>query len=60
VAADTLVRAPIDSVLMGVGGVTVELRGIGELPFTAVRQIRNEVVTAAPAAAAADADETIN
>jgi flagellar basal-body rod modification protein FlgD len=60
VAADTLVRAPIDSVLMGVGGFTVELRGIGELPVTAVRQIRNEVVTAAPAAAAADADETIN
>jgi hypothetical protein len=42
---------------MGADGFTVELRGIGELPFTAVRQIRNEVVIAAPSAAAAGADE---
>lgn len=52
VAADTLLRAPIDSVLLGADGFSVELRGIGELPFTAVREIRNEV-TAAPAQAAA-------
>jgi flagellar basal-body rod modification protein FlgD len=52
VAADTLLRAPIDSVLLGGDGFNVELRGIGELPFTAVREIRNEV-TSAPAGAGA-------
>jgi len=48
VAADTLLRAPIDSVLLGADGFSVELRGIGELPFTAVREIRNETTPAAP------------
>ncbi len=48
VGADTLLRAPIDSVLLGAGGFSVELRGIGELPFTAVREIRNELTPAAP------------
>jgi flagellar basal-body rod modification protein FlgD len=48
VAADTLVRAPIDSVLLGAGGFSVELRGIGEVPFTAVREIRNPLTTALP------------
>ena len=52
VVADTLLRAPIDSVLLGADGFGVELRGIGELPFTAVREIRNEV-TSAPAATGA-------
>jgi flagellar basal-body rod modification protein FlgD len=52
VAADTLLRAPIDSVLLGADGFSVELRGIGELPFTALREIRNEVI-AAPASDAA-------
>lgn len=51
VAADTLVRAPIDSVLLGSDGFTVELRGVGEVPFTAVREIRNEVITATATAA---------
>jgi flagellar basal-body rod modification protein FlgD len=55
VAADTLLRAPIDSVLLDTDGFSVELRGIGELPFTAVREIRNET-TAAPAAADASND----
>ncbi len=41
VAADTLLRAPIDSVLLGSDGFSVELRGVGEVPFTAVREIRN-------------------
>jgi flagellar basal-body rod modification protein FlgD len=50
VAADMLLRAPIDSVLIGSDGFSVELRGIGEVPFTAVREIRNEV--GAPVAAA--------
>jgi flagellar basal-body rod modification protein FlgD len=48
VAAETLLRAPIDSVLLGSEGFSVELRGIGELPFTAVREIRNESAPAAP------------
>jgi hypothetical protein len=39
--------------LLGADGFSVELRGIGELPFTAVREIRNEI-TAAPAPAAAN------
>jgi flagellar basal-body rod modification protein FlgD len=56
VAADTLLRAPIDSVLLGAGGFTVELRGIGEVPFTAVREIRNETSTDARAAAGAATD----
>ena len=42
VAGDVLLRAPIDSVLVGADGFSVELRGIGELPFAAVREIRNE------------------
>ncbi len=48
VAADTLVTARIDSVLFGADGFTVELRGIGETPFSAIREIRNEAVAAAP------------
>jgi flagellar basal-body rod modification protein FlgD len=52
VVADTLLRAPIDSVLLSADGFGVELRGIGELPFTAVREIRNEVASA-PAAVGA-------
>ena len=56
VAADTLLRAPIDSVLLGADGFTVELRGIGEVPFSAVREIRNEHSTDAQAAAGASAD----
>ena len=55
VAADTLLRAPIDSVLLDADGFSVELRGIGELPFTAVREIRNQL-TAAPATADAAND----
>jgi flagellar basal-body rod modification protein FlgD len=51
VAADTLLRAPIDSVLLGSDGFTVEVRGVGEVPFTAVREIRNEVTASATAAA---------
>lgn len=56
VAADTLLRAPIDSVVFGADGFTVEVRGIGELPFSAVREIRHEVATPAPAAAVASSN----
>jgi flagellar basal-body rod modification protein FlgD len=38
-AADVLLSAPVDSVLMDASGFRVQLRGIGELPFTAVREI---------------------
>jgi flagellar basal-body rod modification protein FlgD len=48
VAADTLVTARVDSVLFGADGFTVDLRGIGEMPFSAIREIRNEAVAAAP------------
>jgi len=51
VAAETLLRAPIDSVLFGANGFNVELRGIGELPFTAIREIRNESAGGTTAAA---------
>jgi flagellar basal-body rod modification protein FlgD len=50
VAADMLLEAPIDSVLLGAGGFSVELRGIGELPFTAIREIRNETASGATGA----------
>jgi flagellar basal-body rod modification protein FlgD len=43
VAADTFLSAPIDSVVLGADGFSVELRGIGEVPFNAVREIRNEL-----------------
>ena len=51
VAADTLLSAPIDSVLLGTDGFSVELRGIGEVPFTSVREIRNELASGVSAAA---------
>ncbi len=41
-AADTLVTAPVDSVVFGPKGFTVQVRGFGELPFSAVREIRSE------------------
>jgi flagellar basal-body rod modification protein FlgD len=44
-AADTFVAAPIDSVLFGSDGFAVQLRGIGEVPFSTVREIRNEIVS---------------
>ena len=56
VVADTLLRAPIDSVLLGADGFSVELRGIGEVPFTAVREIRNETSSDTQAAAGASTD----
>jgi flagellar basal-body rod modification protein FlgD len=45
-AATTLVSATVDSVLFGTDGFTVELRGLGEMPFSAVREIRNDAVAA--------------
>jgi flagellar basal-body rod modification protein FlgD len=51
-AADTLISAPVDSVLFGADGFSVQLRGIGELPFTAVREIRNDFTSPTVPAAA--------
>jgi flagellar basal-body rod modification protein FlgD len=53
VAADTFLSAPIDSVLLDPEGFSVELRGIGEVPFASVREIRNELASGAAATAAA-------
>ena len=44
--ADTLVSAHVDSVMFGADGFTVELRGIGEMPFSSVRERRNAAVVA--------------
>jgi len=40
-AAGTLVTAPVDSVVFDASGFTVDVRGLGEMPFSAVREIRN-------------------
>jgi flagellar basal-body rod modification protein FlgD len=42
-AATTLIESPVDSVVFGADGFTVQLRGIGDLPFSAVREIRNDL-----------------
>lgn len=39
VAADTLVTAPVDSVVFGANGFAVQVRGIGTMPFSDVREI---------------------
>jgi flagellar basal-body rod modification protein FlgD len=41
-AAPTLVVAPIESVVFGAQGFTVQLGGLGELPFSAIREVRNQ------------------
>jgi flagellar basal-body rod modification protein FlgD len=41
-AADTLIAAPVESVVFSGAGFSVQLRGLGELPFSAVREIRHE------------------
>jgi hypothetical protein len=40
-AAQTLVSAPVESVTLGAGqsGLSLSLRGLGEMPFSAVRRI---------------------
>jgi flagellar basal-body rod modification protein FlgD len=52
-AATTLLTARIDSVRFGSDGFAVQLRGIGELPFDAVREIRDNITTDAAADAVA-------
>jgi flagellar basal-body rod modification protein FlgD len=41
-AAETLISAPVDSVVFGARGFDVHVRGLGEVPFSAVREIRND------------------
>jgi flagellar basal-body rod modification protein FlgD len=43
-AATTLVDASVDSVVLGADGFTVRLHGIGDVPFSAVREIRNDPI----------------
>jgi flagellar basal-body rod modification protein FlgD len=38
-----LLAAPIDSVKLGTDGFSVELRGVGEMPFSSVREIANNI-----------------
>jgi flagellar basal-body rod modification protein FlgD len=38
-AADTLVNAEVDSVSFGANGLAVQLRGLSQVPFSAVREI---------------------
>jgi len=42
-AGNTLLAAPIDSVKFDTTGFSVELRGVGEMPFSSVRQISNNI-----------------
>lgn len=55
VAADTLIAASIDSVRFGSDGFSVQVRGIGDVPFDAVREIRNLPASDVVADAAATA-----
>jgi flagellar basal-body rod modification protein FlgD len=48
-AAETLVSAPVESVLFGSKGFSVRLAGIGDVPFASVREIREP--TSAPVTA---------
>jgi flagellar basal-body rod modification protein FlgD len=52
-AANTLLSVSIDSVRFGADGFSVQARGIGEVPFTAVREIRNPITNDATADEAA-------
>jgi flagellar basal-body rod modification protein FlgD len=47
-AGTTLVAAPVESVVFGAQGFSVRLRGLGEVPFTAVREIRTEPSNSIP------------
>jgi flagellar basal-body rod modification protein FlgD len=40
-AATTLVYAPVDSVVLGKDGFTVDVAGVGEVPFSQVHEIGN-------------------
>lgn len=42
IGADTFVAARVESVLFGANGLTVQLRGLGDVPFSTVREIRGE------------------
>jgi flagellar basal-body rod modification protein FlgD len=42
-AGTTLLAAPIDSVKLDTNGFSVELRGVGEMPFSSVREISNDI-----------------
>jgi flagellar basal-body rod modification protein FlgD len=59
-AATTLISAPVESVVFGADGFSVQLRGIGEMPFAAVREIRNDLTQPAAAVDAVASTDTAN
>jgi flagellar basal-body rod modification protein FlgD len=52
-AAETLVSAPVESVLFDSEGFSVRLRGIGDVPFAALREISESAPIPTPASAGA-------
>ncbi len=52
--APTLVNAEVDSVTVGASGLSVQLRGLGPVPFSAVKEIGNQVTRPQPVVPAVD------
>ena len=46
--APTLVKAEVDSVTVGANGLSIQLRGLGPVPFSAVKEIGNQVTRPEP------------
>lgn len=55
-AAHTLVSSSVESVLFGGNGLTLRVRGVGDVPFGAVREVRETPASAAPAQAVASSN----
>ncbi len=53
-SAATLVHAEVESVTVGTTGLSVQLRGLGDVPFGVVREIGNHVPSRLPATPAGD------
>ncbi len=52
--ASTLVHAEVDSVTVGANGLSIQLRGLGPVPFSAVKEIGNQVTRPEPVVPAVD------
>lgn len=46
--APTLVHATVESVTVGATGLSVQLRGLGDVPFGVVKEIGDQVPRTAP------------
>ena len=46
--APTLVNAEVDSVTVGTNGLSIQLRGLGAVPFSAVKEIGNQITRPEP------------